>query len=68
MCVIFVYEMVTFTRKPELYTQSLWNWNDIFLCLLYQGYFWLSIADPKQAFALKAMQLVITISGFLKLS
>jgi len=63
-----LYEVFDLFINPRTYIRRYWNLNDQLLFFLYLSYFILSFAYPTELYAIKALQMAITISGFFKLS
>ena len=63
-----LYEVFDFVINCKTYIKRYWNLNDQLLFFLYLSYFILSFIYPTQLYAIKSLQMAITISIFLKLS
>ena len=68
LTILSLYEVIDFFINPMNYFKRYWNLNDQALFFLYLSYFVLSLVDPSQLYAIKSLQMTITISGFFKLS
>ena len=64
---LFLYEIMDFRENVRTYLQNVWNLNDILSFLCYLTFFTVSFTLPAQVYALKALQLAVTITSFIKL-
>ena len=64
---MFIYELIDMKENFPTYIENIWNLNDMIVFLSYLAFFILSFVDEDMDSTLKALQLVITISSFIKL-
>jgi len=68
LSILNLYEGYNLIINPNDYFDNFWNFNDQLLFLLYLSYFVLTFAYPSQLYAIKSLQMALTISIFFKLS
>ena len=67
MSINFIYEFVDLRINFHTYLRNVWNSNDLFAFLAYLTFFVLSFVAEDKVYALKSLQMVITITSFIKL-
>jgi hypothetical protein len=65
--IFFIYEVVDFRENFRTYLTNVWNYNDIISFLCYLAYFILSFTGEDNLYALKTLQIAVTITTFIKL-
>jgi len=66
-CVLFIYELVDFKENFDIYLSDVWNFNDLLVFFSYLAFFILAYVDEDSLYALKSLQMVVTITSFIKL-
>jgi len=64
---LFLYEIVDCRENFFTYVVNVWNFNDIISFLCYLSFFILSFVGEDKVYALKALQMAVTITSFIKL-
>jgi hypothetical protein len=65
--ILILYEVVDCRENFQTYTSNVWNLNDIVSFLCYLAFFIVSFSAEDKIYTLKALQLAVTITSFIKL-